>query len=574
MEKTGQVKMADIASAQHFVECSICQRNAEFFCKTCKKDLCQQCKEAHQKEKLETTHDIVLFQEKFGSVILEETCREHKGQKYCLCCQQCLLPVCAECTKDAQHKKHSFVNLENVYHSHREKHEPRILKIRKEILPSCQSIQQDVQDDLSLRKKETAEILSIMKTRAAKIKILIDDVVEDYSKILADICKTQKSELQEQNREITDRITHLNTVLDGYECTRNKPAAFLFYLKEHPSSHADLMPHLLEMPYPVLTKENFTRDDVVKMLGHVESPKAETPRKVKDIAQQTYQIPPLVISDTVMKIKSFRVTGIKDCYQISAAPNGQFWLRDEDLRLTDLTGATIHKVSDVLADWAIQSVTKEGELIYLDSKSNICKLSLDNKKRKSLVQVKDPWKPSCIFCSSYNGDILVGMIRYEQAKVTESDVVEAKVVRLSDSGKEIQTITHDVTGQSLYSYPRYITENHNGDVVVSDHTKNAVVAVDHRKKPRFCYTGTSSNSEFWPRGISVDALMNIIICDYNTDTVQLIDKNGHFLRMLLTEKDKLDEPSCLTCVGEDQFLWVGCRGSRRISAFSYLHKPV
>lgn len=41
--------------------------------------------------------------------------------------------------------------------------------------------------------------------------------------------------------------------------------------------------YLFEMFYLVLIKENFIRDDVVKMFGYVESLKVEILRKVKDI---------------------------------------------------------------------------------------------------------------------------------------------------------------------------------------------------------------------------------------------------------------------------------------------------
>lgn len=41
--------------------------------------------------------------------------------------------------------------------------------------------------------------------------------------------------------------------------------------------------YLFEMFYLVLIKENFIRDDVVKMFGYVESLKVGILRKVKDI---------------------------------------------------------------------------------------------------------------------------------------------------------------------------------------------------------------------------------------------------------------------------------------------------
>lgn len=566
---------SDNVMAQHFLECSKCERNAEFFCRTCRKDLCEQCKEAHQGEKFCASHEIVVIQDKLQSGILEETCRNHKDQTYSLCCQQCQLPVCAECTKDAQHKKHSFVNLENAYYLLKEKHVSRISRIN-EILPSCQSLQQDVRADLSTRKGEIAEILSHMKSRAEKLKVVIDSVVEDMSSSLADIWKKQESELRDQDHDVTDCISNLKTVVDGFKRSANKPAEFLFYHLEHPPSKAIDVPNLKEIPLPMLSKGNninFTKDDVIKYIGNVETRKATDERKSRDIGQVSYEAPSLNLMESAEKVKSVRVIGINDCYQIVRTPAGKFWIRDEILNLTDIDGSLLHEVGDVLDDWDICSLTREGGLMFIDSKGVICKYSLENGKKKALISIKEPWKPCSIFSSCYSGDILIGMTKNPQTPGKDLNELNAKVVRFNQSGKEIEVILYDVTGQPLYNYPRYVIENHNGDVVVSDYTQNAVIVVDHRKKPRFRYTGPQSTSDFWPRGIAVDALMNILICDYKKESVHLIDKDGQFLRMLLTVKNKIDEPSCLTCVPADHLLWVGCRDSKRIVAFRYLEAP-
>lgn len=63
--------------------------------------------------------------------------------------------------------------------------------------------------------------------------------------------------------------------------------------------------------------------------------------------------------------------------------------------------------------------------------------------------------------SPFTRDLLVGIYRKEPQT--------SKVIRYNQSGKLTQIIYQDKTGQELYNLPNYITENNNGDVVVSDY---------------------------------------------------------------------------------------------------------
>lgn len=114
--------------------------------------------------------------------------------------------------------------------------------------------------------------------------------------------------------------------------------------------------------------------------------------------------------------------------------------------------------------------------------------------------------PRCICWSSLNQGLLLGMYRKDHRK--------GIVTRYSQSGKLTQIIQKDNTGLELYNDPRYITENENGDVVVSDSIfPGAVVAIDRNGKHRFSYTGHPPGSELMLWGISTDALSHILLCD-------------------------------------------------------------
>lgn len=109
------------------------------------------------------------------------------------------------------------------------------------------------------------------------------------------------------------------------------------------------------------------------------------------------------------------------------------------------------------------TVNTEGELIYMNSKFNMNKLSKDMKTITPFIVVTDStWKPMCIYCSNFTGDLLVGIYK-KIAKYTWT----GKISRYNQSGKLTKTIQHNKTGKNLYGIPRYITENNNVDVVAS-----------------------------------------------------------------------------------------------------------
>ncbi|XP_061165882.1 uncharacterized protein LOC133174800 [Saccostrea echinata] len=106
------------------------------------------------------------------------------------------------------------------------------------------------------------------------------------------------------------------------------------------------------------------------------------------------------------------------------------------------------------------------------------------------------------------------------------DSCAARVGRYNSTGQELQ---HS-PGHGLYVNPIYITENQNGDVIVSDLIDNVseigvVVVTDSTGTHRFSYTGNPQVSKFKPRGICTDALSHIRVCDLYTETVQMIDQD-------------------------------------------------
>nr|XP_022288064.1 uncharacterized protein LOC111100450 [Crassostrea virginica] len=183
------------------------------------------------------------------------------------------------------------------------------------------------------------------------------------------------------------------------------------------------------------------------------------------------------------------------------------------------------------------------------------------------------WIPWCVYCCPSSGDLLVGMYR----KDTDTDTRTGKVMRYDNTGKYKQTIPHDDnTPHDLYIFPGYITENNNGDVLVSDWYRRAVVVTSGEGVHRFSYTGPPpSGSGLFPRGICTDVMSHILVSDHYTHTVQMLDRDGQFLSYVLTRQTPgMDYRPCgLSYDVTTHAVWVGSEwNNNTMSVCQYINR--
>lgn len=182
---------------------------------------------------------------------------------------------------------------------------------------------------------------------------------------------------------------------------------------------------------------------------------------------------------------------------------------------------------------------------------------MDRKSGTTFIQVTDKtYRLLCVYWSSLSKKLLVGM----QGEIKGT----FKLTWYSQTGHFAKTVQFNNTEIKLCQYPRLITENNNGDIMVSGPC--AVVVTDHGGRHRFSYTGHPLGSIFFPKGTCTDALSHILVCE--KDTIQLIDVDGYFLSYLLIRPPGILYPYSLSYDAKSYRLCVAAWN--RIFVYRYI----
>ncbi|XP_061186272.1 uncharacterized protein LOC133194307 [Saccostrea echinata] len=529
---------------------SQCQGDTEFYCNTCKHELCIQCKERHVIDLDTIYHDVVIYREKYEYIPKQETCVRHSGRIHHLYCQSCELPICLQCKG---HKKHHILDIRTAYKTNRQQNKEIIQIIRSQTLYNSCFLLAGIKTDIKTCHTEISNRQSEMSVKAQRLKNLIQNILYDVKIRYASYMMNR---LKQQKRKMNRHLTSIENYEHRSEQSANRPVKFLLFLNKPRFLKIKDTPHLTQHALLSLVEE-INKKDVVK-LGEIQI----TERGKREVRNESL----LKLMSTPVLQKSVEVTGVRGVDHLSFVTSDQVWVSDmyNNLILTNTAGDRLYHLTDRSGSGygGLYTVNGISDLIYVDEDRNITKLSKDKGTKYILIKYTEPWKPRCIYCSPCNGDILVGM------RNADSDT--AKVSRYNDTGELSQTIHHNNSGQELYGIPRYITENRNGDVIVSDYYFEAIVVIEREGKHRFSYTGPPVGPRVAPRGVCTDALSHILVCDYNTNTIQMIDKNGQFLSLILT--DQQEEPYSLGYDDRAHLLWVGSNRNNRVCVYRYIER--
>ena len=175
------------------------------------------------------------------------------------------------------------------------------------------------------------------------------------------------------------------------------------------------------------------------------------------------------------------------------------------------------------------------QVLFIDRNDNTIKKIFDDDTVVTMFTTGE-WVPKGISDSSSSG-LFVLLSKDNQSKI----------VRYSSTGTVLQ---------KMYQKAWCIAENVNVDIIVIDHQKKVVVAVDRQGIFRYSYSGNENSLK--PVGMATDSIVHVFVTDINGYKIRMLDSDGHFLRNLIPEKGI--ECHRAVCMISDSKMIVGeCR---------------
>jgi hypothetical protein len=468
-------------------------------------------------------------------------CLKHAVKDCELYCDECDIPVCTTCIASGKHEGHRFSDVLEKLCSKKEFLQKDLTQLENQIYPQYQAMAADVHAEKSKLDAEYEELAREADQQGelwhGEISAIVNkqkSQIEERKTKHRGIIEEKSEDISHKMNEIEKAIQEMKTVLDSND---------IFLVSDYKARNEDFnkLPYKLKVTMPSLSVPKIDTEKLNEMFGSVSELSVTT---VKPLLNEP-------------RLAATIDTGYKyGLYGVTCASEDQVWTYGDNntMKLLNLQGDLLTSIqtTSVYGPGDI-AMTRDGDLVYTDPNNKRINL-VKNEQTRTVITLQG-WYPHSVCCTA-SADLLVTML--------SDDGEQSKVLRYSGS-TEKQTTQHDGKGRHLYSSARYICENRNLDICVSDAV--AVVVVNMSGKLRFMYTGQHSNigGLFDPRGLTTNSQGHILVADFNNHRVHIVDQDGQFLRYI---RD-LDCPFGL-CVDTRDNLFVVERNTAKVKKIQYL----
>nr|XP_022305044.1 uncharacterized protein LOC111112037 isoform X3 [Crassostrea virginica] len=545
-------------SAQDVVRCALCRDAvAPLYCNVCHTHLCKDCVEKHFSDKSKV-HNVVPL-EQFLSTLNYPKCPTHPTKQCELSCEQCDIPICTSCISSGKHIGHKQLEIFADFESKKEVLRRDLQELEKFIFPKYQESAAIIKIQRTDQRKHSQKLTAKLNKQGEALHREINTIIQRKQAEIDEMNAQHLAAIEKQEDETNKALHEIKQVIQDLKSLLDTSDVGLVYKYRSRIAEFRKLPNKLIVSLPNLLPQKINREELLKQFGSINPLSIETEEQGYTVpspgAESSPPARPLL--DVPRLVTDIPTRGYDYLWNVSCLSDEEIWTSGNKtiMKLYNLKGELLKSVQTKSGNMPQDiAVTRSGGLVYTDYSSiNL----VSGTQIQTLITLRG-WRPDGL-CSTSSEDLLVTM--------TSDDDKQTKVVRYSGS-TEKQSIQWDDQGKPLYSsgYNKYLCENMNLDICVSD--CSAVVVVSAAGKLRFRYTGPSSTprESFCPLGITTDSQANILTSDCDNHNIHIIDQDGRFLRFL--HNCGLQLPWGL-CVDSRDNLFVAERDTGKVKKLQY-----
>ncbi|XP_071131495.1 uncharacterized protein [Mytilus edulis] len=555
-----------VIKAQDIISCNLCESETKlkWKCLDCDLLMCNKCcDKVHPKFKNAKDHTVVDIKQvgvSGGVRNLDFTnikCKVHTSQSCCIFCSNCDKLACPICITKG-HPGHTFIEIKEAYETkvERLKNQKGKLEMNEKKLDEGEK----TLDQITVRENSNCQktIQDIQHQREA-----LKEEVDKYAlKLIEEVNQNMKSIRnsisEEKKKVITTRQKGENKFKTAEKMLTTMDMSFFFDSADIIAQSIDVDVDGVSVIHKIVPKfksGSISLSKVGTLFGDISSRNTEIDMKVN---------------------KEF-TTGLKYCHLISACSDESLWIGDSTsdvLQKVKPEGKILTTVSTINTEVRDIAVTQNSDLLLSDGTE---KLKLINGKTGKVSDTKYNVDPLGIIAAHITSDhkVIVGAMSI----VKVFPVTGRRVVIVMDKkGIHLTVYEQDKHKQNIFSYPRRITSNSNGDFFVvdmlSEDYRGRVLVLGKGRDILNEYIGCQDmkrkDQPFKPTTITTTPSDNVIVIDaYNH--LHILDSSGNLLIYYDTEDIGIENPYCLIFTNPTT-LYLGCSPPRKSTTNAKLYE--